>query len=73
MLGGEKLNHYMQCPTLQAVLVVSHRRHQVSVISRNGEAWDTREYRSGQRVEVVTLSLSFAVDELYAGVTLDEA
>ena len=70
---GEKLNHYMQCPSVHAVLFVSHRRHQVTVVARNGQEWDTHEYRSGQRVEVAALSLSFAVDELYAGISLDEA
>jgi Uma2 family endonuclease len=70
---GEKLNHYKQCPSLQAVLFVSHRRQQITVVSRNGDGWNTREYRSGQLVDVSALSLSFALDELYAGITLDEA
>lgn len=69
---GEKLSHYQQCPSLRAVLFVSHRRTQVTVLARNGAAWDTREYRSGQRVEVSALSLEFSVDELYAGIALDE-
>jgi len=70
---GEKLNHYKQCPSLRAVVFVSHRRQQVTVVLRNGDAWDTHEYRGGQQVEVPALSLTFAVDELYAGVSLDEA
>jgi len=70
---GEKLNHYKQCPSLQAVLFVSHRRQQVTVVSRNGNAWDTHEYRPGQLVEVSALSLTFPLDELYAGITLDQA
>jgi Uma2 family endonuclease len=69
---GEKLNHNKQCPSLQAVMFVSHRRPQVTIVSRNGGAWDTSEYRSGQQAEVAALSLSFAVDELYAGITLDQ-
>ena len=70
---GEKLNHYRQCPSLQAVLFVSHRRQQVTVVSREGDGWGTHEYRPGQRVEVPALSLDFTLDELYAGITLDEA
>jgi Uma2 family endonuclease len=70
---GEKLNHYKQCASLQAVLFVSHRRQQVTVVSRNGNVWDTHEYRPGQLVDVSVLSLDFALDELYAGITLDEA
>lgn len=70
---GEKLSHYKQCPSLQAVLFVSHRRRQVTVVSRSGASWDTSEYRPGQLVEVAALALEFSVDELYAGITLDEA
>jgi Uma2 family endonuclease len=70
---GEKLSHYKQCPSLQAVLFVSHRRPQVSVVSRDGNGWSTREYRRGERVSVPALSLELSVDELYAGITLEEA
>jgi len=70
---GEKLNHYQQCPSLKAVLFVSHRRQQVTVVARNGAAWDRSEYRPGQQVAVSALSLEFSVDELYAGIALDEA
>jgi len=70
---GEKLNHYQQCPSLRAVLFVSHRRPQVTLVSRNGAGWDTSEYRPGQRVKVAALALDFSVDELYAGIALDES
>jgi len=70
---GERLNHYKQCPALQAVLFVSHRHQQITIVSRNGDAWDTREYGSGQLAEVSSLPLTLAVDELYAGIALDEA
>jgi Uma2 family endonuclease len=70
---GEKLNHYQQCPSLRAVLFVSHRRPQVTVVSRNGAGWDASEYRPGQRVQVPALALDFSLDELYAGIALDES
>ena len=70
---GEKLNHYQQCPSLKAVLFVSHRRPQVTVVSRNGNTWDAHDYQASQQVEVPALSLTFAVDELYAGIRLDES
>lgn len=70
---GEKLSHYQQCPSLQAVLFVSHRRPQVTVVARSSTGWDTFEYRPGQRVQVPALALEFSVDELYVGITLDDA
>ncbi len=68
---GEKLNHYQQCESVSAVLLVSHRRPQVTVIARNPDGWTQREYRAGQHVEVETPELRLSVDELYAGIQLD--
>jgi Uma2 family endonuclease len=70
---GEKLNNYKQCPSVAAVVFVSHRRPQVTVIARTAEGWEQHEYRAGQRVELRNPQLTFAVDELYAGIRLDDA
>jgi Uma2 family endonuclease len=69
---GEKLNHYKQCPSVLAVLFVSHRRPQVTVVARTADGWEQTEHRSGQRVELKSPPLSFSVDELYAGVQLQD-
>jgi Uma2 family endonuclease len=69
---GEKLNHYQQIPSLVAVLIVSHRRPQVTAIERTQGSWLLREYRAGDQVAVDGLKLKFAVDELYAGIVVDE-
>ena len=46
---GEKLNHYQQCPSLQAVLLVSHRRVQVTLVLRAATGrWEQHEFRAGQ-------------------------
>lgn len=42
---GEKLNHFKQCPSLQAVLFISHRRRQITLVSRASGGWDTFEFR----------------------------
>jgi Uma2 family endonuclease len=68
---GEKLSHYKQIPSLQAVLIVSHRRAQVTVVERQGDSWRVHEMRSGEVVRVPTLQLEFSVDELYRGVVLE--
>ena len=70
---GEKLSHYKQCPSLEAVLIVSHRRPQVTVIARSQQGWEEREYRAGQQVELQKPALSVSVDELYAGIELNES
>lgn len=70
---GEKLNHYQRCPSVTAVLFVSHRRPQVTVVSRAGGGWEQREYRAGESAEIGGLALTLAVDELYAGIRLEDS
>lgn len=68
---GEKLSHYKQLPSLVAVLIVSHRRRQVTIVERSGKGWAQREARAGESVLVEALGLTLAVDELYAGIELE--
>jgi Uma2 family endonuclease len=68
---GEKLNHYKQCPSVVAVLFVSHRQPEVTVILRTADRWEQREYQSGQHVELSEPRLRISVDELYAGIQLE--
>jgi Uma2 family endonuclease len=68
---GEKLSHYKQIPSLVGVLLVSHRRRQVTLLERTADGWEQRELRAGEVVTVESLSLSMSVDELYAGIALE--
>lgn len=68
---GDKLSHYKQIPSLRAVLFVSHRTRCVTIVRRTTQGWDEQDVRSGEHVELTEPKLRFAVDELYAGVTLD--
>jgi Uma2 family endonuclease len=70
---GEKLNHYKQCESLRVVLFVSHRRPQLTVVSRGTAGWEQREYRSGERVELGEPRCVLQVDDLYAGIGLEQA
>lgn len=68
---GEKLSHYKQIPSLAAVLLVSHRRPQVTVVERTPGGFAQRESRAGDTVELSSPALRFAVNELYDGIVLD--
>lgn len=70
---GEKLSHYKQLPSLRAVLLLSHRRPQITVIGRAAEGWAIDERRAGERVSLAAPPLAFAVDDVYAGIELDES
>lgn len=68
---GDKLSHYKQIPSLQAVLLVSHRRRHVTIIERGAGGWTQRDVRGHERIEVESLGLSLGVDELYEGINLE--
>jgi Uma2 family endonuclease len=64
---GEKLRHYRQLPSLQEVLIVSHREPRVTLVAREQDQWTSDDYRAGQSVPLRTLGRSVAVDDLYRG------
>jgi Uma2 family endonuclease len=70
---GEKLSQFKQLPSLRAVILVSHRRPQVTVVERTENGWQERELRSREQVVLAAPSLSLSVDELYAGIELESA
>lgn len=70
---GEKLSQYKQLASLRVVLILSHRRPQITVIERSTDGWQEREVRAGELVSLVAPSLSLSVDELYAGIELEPA
>lgn len=47
---GDKLSHYKQLRSLQAVLFLSHRSRRVTIIERQGAGWDERDLRGGEAV-----------------------
>lgn len=68
---GEKTRHYQRLPSMRAVLIVSHREPRVTVVERAPEGWSERHVGPGELVTLSQPQVSFAVDELYAGVTLE--
>ena len=68
---GDKLSSYKQLPSLQAVLLISHRTRRVTAVTRTATGWDALEVRGGEHVVLETPSVRFAIDDLYADVTLE--
>lgn len=68
---GEKVSHYKQLPSLQAVLAVSHRSRRITSITRTATGWEEREARSGETLRLATPALELDVDSVYAGIELD--
>lgn len=68
---GDKLSQYKQLPSLQVVLLVSHRTRRITVISRETSGWHERDFRSGERIVLDAPALTFDVDAIYDGVELE--
>lgn len=66
---GEKLSHYKQIPSLQAVLIVSHSQRRITAITR-GASWETRDYRPGESLAIPGIGVTLTVDEFYGAVVL---
>ncbi|MCC6901874.1 MAG: Uma2 family endonuclease [Polyangiaceae bacterium] len=70
---GEKLNHYKQCPSVCAVLLVSHRHQQVTAVVRGANGWEASEHRRGDQLALANPACALSVSELYAGIDLTPA
>jgi Uma2 family endonuclease len=63
---GEKPRHYRQIESLREYVLVSQSERLVEVWEPAGRSWTTREYGSGETVELRSIGVRIDVDELYA-------
>jgi Uma2 family endonuclease len=63
---GEKLTHYQRMPSVQEVLLVSHRSASL-VLHRRSEsgAWQAVEATAGQSVDLLSVGIRLQVDDVY--------
>jgi len=62
---GEKLRHYLRLPSVREVLFVSHQRPQLTLHRRDGAGWIVLEVAAGQSLELVSVAVRIAVDDVY--------
>lgn len=64
---GEKLEHYKQIPSLEAVVVVSQRDPRVEVWSRaaGSDTWGRVEVRAGGKAQLSALGCTLDVDAIW--------
>jgi Uma2 family endonuclease len=65
---GKKLEQYMQGPTIEAVVLVSHRSHLVEVWTRSESGWGHTQAAAGDHAAIAPIGCSLDVDRLYAAV-----
>jgi len=68
---GHKLSNYKQLPSLRAVLFVSHRRREITLVERDGARWVEKVFLPGEDVVVAEPACAFPLDEVYEGITLE--
>ena len=60
---GEKLVHYQQIESLDAIVLFDHAAQRAEVWERRGTTWNPREER--ERVELATIGCTLAIAEIY--------
>jgi Uma2 family endonuclease len=64
---GEKFAHYRRLASLQEYVLVSQREPRIEVFRRTaGGRWELSEAGAGGRVQIESLGVELAVDEVYA-------
>ena len=62
---GEKLDHYRQIPSLDAVVLVAHDTRRVTVWRRDGEAWASTTSGDGEVVHVPAIHCRLEIAAVY--------
>lgn len=64
--GTEKLQHYQQVPSLDAIVLVEPRGDQVTLWRREGTLFEAQTFGPGEIVPIDVIGCTLAVDELAA-------
>ena len=68
---GSKFEDYRRSASLEEYVLISQDRMNVEVYRRNAaDRWELQAYHQGDRVELVSIRLEFAIADLYEDVTL---
>lgn len=69
---GAKLEQYRLLPALREVLLVAHDDQRLTVVRRNDDGtWSEHEARAGGAIELLSLGLRLAVDDVYRDAAAD--
>jgi Uma2 family endonuclease len=63
---GEKLEHYRQIPSLEAVLLVDHAQPRIDLWTRGPQGWTSSAFTAGEVVQLRAIGCALAVDDVYA-------
>lgn len=64
---GEKLRQYTHLPSVREVLLASHREPLLTLHRREADGWTTLQARRGDVLELASVGVRIAVDDVYRG------
>lgn len=65
---GDKLTAYKQLPTLREVLIASHHEPRLTLYRLRADgSWAEHDAQAGESLDLVSLGVTLAVDDVYAG------
>jgi Uma2 family endonuclease len=63
---GDKFAAYRRLRSLREYVLVSQLERRIDVYRRDGRRWHLDEYRSGEQLQLESISVTLAVDDVYA-------
>lgn len=64
---NEKLESFRRIPSLEAIMLVSHREQLLEIFERQSDSsWRRSEARKGEHLPIAALGAKLSVDEIYA-------
>ena len=63
---GDKLRHYQQIPSLDAVVLVDHEQPRIDLWMREEGGWRSRSFGEGEEIPLEVIGCTLEVDAIYA-------
>ncbi|MBA2681595.1 MAG: Uma2 family endonuclease [Ktedonobacteraceae bacterium] len=67
---GEKLDMYLDYPTIEEYILVGSQKKMVEVYRRDGDTWVSRRYKSDSIIQLSSIDVSISFEDIYEKTSL---
>jgi Uma2 family endonuclease len=67
---GDKLDAYLEYPTLQEYILVGSKKKTIEVYHRDNDIWTSRIYKSGSTIHLKSIELQLSLEDVYEKTSL---
>jgi Uma2 family endonuclease len=67
---GEKLDLYLEYPSIEEYILVGSQKKMVEVYHRDGETWVSRRYTQDRPIQLSSINLSISFEDIYEKTSL---